>query len=47
MQSNEEVNLLCALVLSLFLLSPWKLTRLVIFSLPEAPFYVYGHEDQH
>lgn len=32
MQSNEEVNLLCALVLSLFFLSMWKWTRLVIFS---------------
>lgn len=31
MQSNE-VNLLCALVLSLFFLSLWKLMRLVIFS---------------
>lgn len=31
MQSNE-VNLLCALVLSLFFLSLWKLMRVVIFS---------------
>lgn len=32
MQSREEVNLLCALVLYLFFLSPWKLAGMVNFS---------------
>ena len=32
MQSSDEVNLLCAFVLSLFFLCPWKLAGMVNFS---------------